>query len=212
MVLLDGAQAVPHLRIDVRALDCDFYAFSGHKVYGPTGIGVLYGREAVLEMLPPWQGGGEMIRTVSFSGTTYNDLPFRYEAGTPNMAGAIGLAAAIDYIENIGLEHIAAHEENLVDYAISKLLADVPDARLIGTPSKRAGVVSFGVGDMHPHDLGTIIDHYGIAVRTGHHCAMPLMDSLGIPGTARASFGLYNTIDEVDKLVTAVGAAAEMLR
>jgi cysteine desulfurase/selenocysteine lyase len=212
IVLLDGAQAVPHMRVDVAELGCDFYAFSGHKMLGPTGIGVLYGRETLLATMPPWQGGGEMILTVSFENTTYNDLPFRYEAGTPNMAGAIGLAAAMDYLDAAGLDKIEAYEKALVEYATNMLVSEVPGLRLIGTPRDRAGVISFAIGDLHPHDIGTIVDHHGVAVRTGHHCAMPLMESLGLPGTTRASFALYNTRDDVHRLVDALLTARQMLQ
>ncbi len=205
-VLFDGAQAVPHLKVDVRALDCDFYAFSGHKMYGPTGIGVLYGREAILESMPPWQGGGDMILTVSFSGTTYNALPHKFEAGTPNMGGAVGLAAAIDYLDRIGLARIAAFEHDLLEYATERLSA-IDGLTIIGTARAKASLVSFTLAGVHPHDLGTILDQEGIAIRTGHHCAMPVMEFFGVPATARASFAFYNTRAEIDRLVEAVAAA-----
>ncbi len=202
-VLLDGAQAVPHLTVDVQALDCDFYSFSGHKVYGPTGIGALYGKRELLEAMPPWQGGGEMIRTVTFEKTEYADLPYKFEAGTPAIAEAVGLAAAIDYVAGIGLEAIAAHEHELLRYATERA-AEVPGLRLIGTASHKGAILSFVIDRVHPHDLGTFLDHYGIAVRAGHHCAMPVMDFFQVPATARASFGIYNTREEVDLLIYAL--------
>ena len=208
-VLLDGAQGVPHMAIDVQALGCDFYTFSGHKMFGPTGTGVLYGREALLDAMPPYQGGGDMILEVSFEGTTYNELPYKFEAGTPNISGIIGLGAAIDYLNGIGLGRIARHEEELLAYMTRKL-GDVPDLRLIGTAANKASVQSFIVGDIHPHDLGTILDHQGVAIRTGHHCAMPVMDFFGVPGTARASLALYNTEADVDQLITAIEKAREL--
>jgi cysteine desulfurase/selenocysteine lyase len=208
--LVDGAQAVPHQRVDVQALDCDFYAFSGHKLYGPTGIGVLYGREAQLASMPPWQGGGDMILTVSFEGTTYNSLPYKFEAGTPNIAGAIALGAAVDYVETIGLDRIARHEADLLAYATGRLAA-VDGLSIIGTAPDKASLVSFVVEGVHPHDLGTILDAEGVAIRTGHHCAMPVMDFFDVPATARASFAFYNTRAEIDALVTALGHAREML-
>ena len=209
-VLLDGAQAVPHLPVDVQALDCDFYCFSSHKMCGPTGIGVLYGRESLLEAMPPWQGGGDMILTVSFTGSRWNTLPFKFEAGTPHIAGAIGLAAAIDYLQALGLERIAAAEHALLEYASARL-ADVPGLRLIGTAPDKAAVASFVVAGIHPHDLGTILDSRGVAIRTGHHCAMPVMEFYGVPATARASFSFYNTKDEIDRLVAALHHAREVL-
>jgi len=209
VVLVDGAQAVPHSRVDVRALGCDFYAFSGHKLYGPTGIGVLYGREELLQSMPPWQGGGDMILTVSFEKTTYNDLPAKFEAGTPNISGAIGLAAAMDYVESLGLDAIAAHENRLVELATAEL-QKIPGIQIIGTAANKASIVSFTLDGVHPHDLGTILDHEGVAVRTGHHCAMPLMTFLGLPATARASFGVYNTEKDVASLVAALGKAREV--
>lgn len=208
-VLLDGAQAVPHLRPDVQALDCDFYAFSGHKLYGPTGIGVLYGKAARLESMPPWQGGGDMIRTVSFEGSTWADAPQRFEAGTPNIAGAIGLAAAIDYVQGIGLERVAAHERALLAYA-TEVTGAIPGVRIVGTARHKTGILSFLVDGIHPHDLGTILDSEGVAIRAGHHCAMPLMTRFGIPGTARASLAIYNDTADIDALVTAIHKAQEM--
>jgi len=208
--LVDGAQAVPHQRVDVRSLGCDFYAFSGHKLYGPTGIGVLYGREELLGEMPPWQGGGDMILTVSFERTTYNHLPYKFEAGTPNIAGAVALGAAIDYVEGVGLDRIAAHEADLLAYATEKLAA-VRGLTIIGTAPEKASLVSFVIDGVHPHDLGTILDAEGVAIRTGHHCAMPVMDFFEVPATARASFAFYNTRAEVDALVTALGRAREML-
>jgi cysteine desulfurase/selenocysteine lyase len=202
-VLIDGAQAVPHSRIDVRALGADFYAFSSHKLYGPTGIGVLYAREELLSSMPPWQGGGDMIRTVTFEKSTWNDLPFKFEAGTPNISGAVGLAAAIDYVEGLGIEAIAAHENRLLARATAEV-AKIPGVELIGTAAHKAAVLSFTIAGIHPHDIGTILDTQGIAVRTGHHCAMPVMDFFGVPATARASFGCYNTFEEVDRLVAAL--------
>jgi len=208
--LLDGAQAVPHQRVDVQSLGCDFYAFSGHKLYGPTGIGVLYGREAMLEAMPPWQGGGDMILTVSFEKTTYNALPYRFEAGTPHISGAVGLGAAIDYVDGIGLERIAAWEHELLDYATDRL-SGVPGLEIVGTAPDKASLVSFVLDGVHPHDLGTILDAEGVAIRTGHHCAMPVMDFFDVPATARASFAFYNTRAEIDALVAALGTAREML-
>ncbi len=208
-VLVDGAQAVPHFAVDVRALDCDFYAFSGHKVYGPTGIGVLYGKRALLEAMPPYQGGGDMISTVTFEKTTYNVLPFKFEAGTPDIAGAIALGAALEYIGAIGMEKIAAHEQDLLAYA-TEAVGAIPGVQLIGTARERAGVLSFVLDGVHPHDLGTILDREGIAIRTGHHCAQPVMERFGIPATARASFAVYNTREEVDALVEGIRAAREV--
>jgi cysteine desulfurase / selenocysteine lyase len=209
LVLIDGAQAVPHARVDVRALGADFYTFSGHKLYGPTGIGVLYGRQELLTAMPPWQGGGDMILTVSFEKTTYNDLPWKFEAGTPNMSGAVGLAAAMDYIESLGIEAIAAHETRLLDLATAAL-SNIPGIELIGTAAHKAAVLSFTMQGVHAHDLGTILDAQGVAVRTGHHCAMPVMTFFGVPATARASFGCYNTAEEVATLVRALGKAREV--
>ena len=209
--LVDGAQAVPHLPVDVQALGCDFYAFSGHKMYGPTGIGVLYGRERILESMTPWQGGGDMILSVSFAGTTYNHLPHRFEAGTPNIGGAVGLAAAIDYLEAIGMERIGFHERELLAYATARL-ADIPGLAFIGTAPEKSSLVSFTIEGVHPHDLGTVLDSQGVAVRTGHHCAMPVMEYFGVPATTRASFGLYNTLGEIDALRDALLHAIRMLR
>lgn len=209
LVLVDGAQAVAHQAVDVQEIGCDFYAFSGHKLYGPTGIGALYGRYDLLQAMPPWQGGGDMIRTVSFERTTYADAPQRFEAGTPNIAGVVGLAAAIDYVLDIGLEGIAAHEGALLDYG-TKALQSLGGVRLIGTANDKAGILSFVVDGIHPHDLGTILDTEGVAIRAGHHCAMPVMTRFGIPGTARASLALYNNRDDIDALVKAIGAAQTM--
>jgi cysteine desulfurase / selenocysteine lyase len=208
-VLVDGAQAVPHLAVDVQALDCDFYAFSGHKVYAPTGIGVLYGKRSLLEAMPPYQGGGDMISSVTFEKTTYNDLPFKFEAGTPDIAGAIALAAALDYISKLGMDNIAAHEHDLLTYATEKV-GVIAGVHLIGTARQRAGVLSFVMDSVHPHDLGTILDREGIAIRTGHHCAQPVMDRFGIAATARASFAIYNTREDVDALVAGIHKAQEV--
>ena len=202
-VLVDGAQAVQHMPVDVQALDCDFYAFTGHKIYGPTGIGVLYGKAALLDRMKPFRGGGDMILSVTFEKTTYNAIPHKFEAGTPPIAQAVGLGAALDYVSAIGLDRIAAHEHALLQYA-TELLGGIPGVRLLGTAKAKAAVLSFYVGDVHPHDVGTILDQDGIAVRTGHHCAQPLMQRLGVPATARASFAFYNTFDEVDALAAAV--------
>jgi cysteine desulfurase/selenocysteine lyase len=199
-VLLDGAQAVPHQSVDVQAIDCDFYAFSGHKVYGPTGIGVLYAREALLSAMPPWQGGGDMILSVNIQHSTYNELPWRFEAGTPNISGAIGLGAALEYVDSLGLAAVAAHEHALLEFATERLSA-LPRLRLIGTASDKAAVVSFTMDGVHPHDIGTILDSEGIAIRTGHHCAMPIMEFFGLAATARASFGCYNNAEDVERLV-----------
>jgi cysteine desulfurase/selenocysteine lyase len=208
-VVLDGAQAIPHTGVDVQALDCDFYAFSGHKVYGPTGIGVLYGKEKHLEAMPPYQGGGDMIRTVSFERSTWNDLPYKFEAGTPHIAGGIGLGVALDYLAGIGIEAVAAHEHDLLEYATG-LVSEIPGLRLIGTAAEKAGVLSFVLDGAHPHDVGTILDHQGVAIRAGHHCAMPVMDRYNIPGTARASFALYNTREDVDALVAGIHKVKEL--
>ncbi len=209
LVLIDGAQAVAHAPVDVQALGCDFYAFSGHKLYGPTGIGVLYGREELLAEMPPWQGGGEMIRTVSFERTTYNELPWKFEAGTPNISGAVGLGAAMDYVERLGLDAIAAHEQSLLA-AATTALERVPGIEIIGTAAHKAAVLSFTLRGCHPHDLGTILDSQGVAIRTGHHCAMPVMRFFDIPATARASFACYNTAADVAALVAAVRTAGEV--
>jgi cysteine desulfurase/selenocysteine lyase len=208
-VLVDGAQAVPHLEVDVQALDCDFYTFSGHKVYGPTGIGVLYGKAALLESMPPYQGGGDMISSVTFDKTTYNKLPYKFEAGTPDIAGAIGLGAALKYVNGLGLDKIGAHEHDLLEYATQTLSA-VPGLRLIGTARDKAAVVSFVIEGVHPHDIGTILDQQGIAIRTGHHCSQPIMDRFGIPATARASFAVYNTRAEIDALVRGIEKVKEV--
>jgi len=209
VVLVDGAQAVPHSAVDVRALGADFYAFSGHKLYAPTGIGVLYGREELLAAMPPWQGGGDMILTVSFDKTTYNELPWKFEAGTPNISGAVGLAAAMDYIETLGIDAIAAHEQRLLQLATAELRR-LPDIELIGTAAHKAAVLSFIMKGVHAHDLGTILDAEGVAVRTGHHCAMPVMTFFGVPATARASFGCYNTERDVATLVAGLERAREV--
>jgi cysteine desulfurase / selenocysteine lyase len=208
-VLVDGAQGAPHLGVDVRALGADFYVFSGHKLYGPTGIGVLWGRREHLEAMPPWQGGGDMIRSVTFEKSTWNDLPYKFEAGTPDIAGAVGLAAALDYVAAIGLPAIAASEAAVLRQA-EAALRSIPGVRLIGTPAERVGVLSFMVGDIHPHDLATIVDRQGVAIRAGHHCAQPLMQRFGLPATARASFGLYSTPADVEALVRALHAAIKV--
>jgi cysteine desulfurase/selenocysteine lyase len=209
VVLVDGAQAVPHLLVDVQALDCDFYAFSGHKLYGPTGIGVLYGKAALLDAMPPWQGGGDMIREVTFARTTYNDLPYKFEAGTPNIAGGIALATAIDYLERLGIDTIGAHETGLLELATTRA-REFPGLRLIGTATEKAGVLSFVLDGIHAHDVGTILDQEGVAVRTGHHCAMPVMARFGVPATVRASFALYNTRDDVEALFLALARVREV--
>jgi cysteine desulfurase/selenocysteine lyase len=211
VTLVDGAQAIAHMAVDVQALDCDFYAFSGHKMYAPTGTGVLYGREALLERMPPWQGGGDMILTVSFEKTTYNALPYKFEAGTPNISGVVGLGAAVKFLDSMDREAAHAHEHALLTYADDRLGA-VPGLRLIGTAKHKAGLVSFVVAGVHPHDLGTILDQEGIAIRTGHHCAMPVMEFFKLPATARASFAFYNDFDEIDKLVAAVERARAMFK
>jgi cysteine desulfurase/selenocysteine lyase len=208
-VVVDGAQAAPHLKVDVQELDADFYVFSGHKVYAPTGIGVLYGKRALLEEMPPYQGGGDMIRSVTFEKTLYNDLPYKFEAGTPNIGGAIGLGAAIAYVNHLGIENIAAHENDLLAYATEALSA-IPGVRIIGTAAEKAAVISFILEGIHPHDIGTILDREGVAVRTGHHCAQPVMQRFRIPATARASFALYNTRAEVDALVAGIEKVKEV--
>jgi cysteine desulfurase/selenocysteine lyase len=208
-VLVDGAQAAPHLRVDVQALDCDFYTFSGHKTYGPTGIGVLYGKTALLEQMPPFQGGGDMIKSVSFVKTVYNDLPYKFEAGTPHIAGAIGLGVALEYLEGLGLDHVAAYEHELLAHGTERLVR-IPGLRLIGTAREKAGVLSFVVDGIHPHDVGTILDREGIAVRTGHHCAMPVMTRFEIAATTRASLAFYNTHEEIDALADALGRVREI--
>jgi cysteine desulfurase / selenocysteine lyase len=209
-VLVDGAQAVPHQRVDVQELDCDFYVFSGHKAFGPTGIGVLYGKEKWLERMPPYQGGGDMIKAVTFEKTIYNDLPYKFEAGTPHIAGAVGLATALEYIAGLGLDRIAVWEHELLTYG-TELLSAVPGVRLIGTARQKAAVLSFVLDDVHAHDLGTILDHEGVAVRAGHHCAMPVMQRFGVPATARASMAFYNTPAELETLARAVEQAREVL-
>jgi len=209
IVVVDGAQAIAHVGVDVRALDCDFYAFSGHKIFGPTGTGVLYGKAAILDAMPPYQGGGDMIRSVTFEKTEYNDLPYKFEAGTPNIAGAIGFGAAIDYVERVGVGAIAAYEDELLAYATRRMEA-IPGLRIIGTAAHKAAIVSFTLDGVHAHDVGTILDNEGIAVRAGHHCAMPVMERFGISGTARASFALYNTFDEIDALVAGIERVQRM--
>jgi cysteine desulfurase / selenocysteine lyase len=209
VVVVDGAQAAPHLTIDVQALDCDFYTFSSHKVYGPTGIGALYGKAALLEAMPPYQGGGDMISSVTFEKTTYNKLPHKFEAGTPDIAGVIGLGAAISYVNQLGLDRIALYEHDVLGYA-THVVSAIPGVRLVGTARERAGVLSFVMDGIHPHDIGTILDQEGIAIRTGHHCAQPVMDRFGIPATARASFALYNTREEVDALVRGIKKVQEV--
>jgi cysteine desulfurase/selenocysteine lyase len=211
VVLVDGAQAVAHMPVDVQALDVDFYAFSSHKLYGPTGIGVLYGRRALLETMPPYQGGGDMIRRVSFAKTEYNQLPYKFEAGTPNIAAGIALKAAIDYVSEIGLPAIAAHEADLLRYATDRM-SEIPEVRIIGTAKNKGGLVSFVMDGAHPHDIGTILDHEAIAIRAGHHCAMPVMERYRVPATARASFALYNTRSEIDALITGLHKVKELLR
>ncbi|MCK4763978.1 MAG: cysteine desulfurase [Candidatus Aminicenantes bacterium] len=210
-VLVDGAQSIPHMPIDVQALDCDFFVFSGHKMYGPTGIGVLYGRKEILDLLPPYQGGGDMIRSVTFAGTSYNTLPHKFEAGTPNIAGVLGLEAAVDYLNGVGMSLIAAHETALMEYATGKLKA-LDDLRIIGNAEKKAGAISFVLENIHPHDIGTILDQEGVAIRSGHHCAQPVMDFFSIPATARASFGLYNTTSDIDKLTQGIKKIAEVFK
>ena len=209
-VLVDGAQAMPHAAVDVQALGCDFYCLSGHKMYGPTGIGALWAAEQTLESMPPWQGGGEMIRKVTFEKTEYNDLPAKFEAGTPNIAGGVGLGAAVAYLKSLGMGAIAAHERELLEYATRQLGA-IAGLTIIGTARQKAGVISFTLEGVHPHDLGTLIDHFGIALRTGHHCAMPVMQFFNVPATARASFGLYNTMAEIDVLASAIKRIQGML-
>ncbi len=209
-VLVDGAQAAPHTTVDVTSLDADFYVFSGHKVYGPTGIGVLYGKARWLEAMPPYQGGGEMVATVSFERTTYNELPFKFEAGTPDYVGSVGLEEALRYVLQVGFNRIAAHENELLDYATARLL-EIKGVRIVGTAPGKSAVISFLVGQSHPYDVGMLLDKQGVAARTGHHCAQPLIDFLGLPGTVRASFAFYNTMEEADRLAEAVAKAAAML-
>jgi cysteine desulfurase/selenocysteine lyase len=208
-VLIDGAQAVPHLAIDVQDLDCDFYCFSGHKMFGPTGIGVLYGKAALLEKMQPYQGGGDMILSVTFDKTTYNVLPYKFEAGTPPIAAAIGLGAAVDYLNEVGMDNIAAWEHELLAYATEQLEA-MPGVRIIGTAANKAAVLSFTIAGVHPHDVGTILNEDGVAVRTGHHCAQPVMQRFGVPATARASFAFYNTFEEIDQLVAGIRRVQKM--
>ena len=208
-VLLDGAQAVPHMRVDVRSLDCDFYVFSGHKLFGPTGIGVLYGKAELLDSMSPYQGGGEMIKSVTFEKTLYADLPYKFEAGTPNIAGAIGLGEAIDYVEALGFDRIMAHEQELLDYG-ARALSSIEGVQIIGTAAHKSGILSFIMDGVHPHDIGTILDAEGIAVRTGHHCAQPVMDRFQIPATARASLAMYNTKEDIDALVLGIDRVIEV--
>ncbi len=209
-ILVDGAQAVAHLKVDVQAIGCDFYCFSGHKMYGPMGVGVMYGREEMLDKLPPYQGGGEMIETVTFEKTTYNQLPYKFEAGTPSVGDVVALGKAITFMQEIGIDNIATHEEELCSYATKQML-DLEGMHLFGTAKGKAAVISFLVGDSHPYDLGTLLDQLGVAVRTGHHCTQPVMDRYGIPGTVRASFAAYNTKEEVDKLIEALKRVIPML-
>jgi len=208
-VLIDGCQAVQHMKVDVQNLDCDFYVFSGHKLFGPTGIGVLYGKEKLLEDMPPWQGGGDMISSVTFEKTTYNDLPYKFEAGTPDIAGAIGLGAAIDYLDEIGMEAVAAYEHDLLQYG-TRALESISGLRLIGTAREKAGVLSFVLDGVHPHDAGTILDREGVAVRTGHHCAQPVMERFGVSATTRASVAFYNTREDIDALVAGIHKVKEV--
>jgi len=210
-VVIDGAQGAPHATIDVQDLDCDFYALSGHKVYAPTGIGVLYGKESLLEAMPPWQGGGDMILSVSFEKTTYNALPYKFEAGTPHIEGVIGLAAALDYVSSVGIDNITTHEQELLAYA-TRRLQEIDGLRIIGTAAEKASVISFTLAGVHPHDIGTILDQEGIAIRTGHHCAQPIMMRFNIPATGRASFGMYNTLEEADVLVDGLRKVIEVFR
>ena len=209
LVLVDGAQAVSHAKVDVRELDCDFFAFSGHKLFGPTGIGVLYGKRSLLDKMPPYQGGGDMISSVTFEKTTYNVLPYKFEAGTPNIAGAIGLGAAVDYVGSVGLSEITHYKDELLDYG-TKALSTIPGLSLIGTARKKSSILSFTISDIHPHDLGTIVDSEGVAIRTGHHCTQPVMKRFNIPATARASLAFYNTKEEIDLLVKAIHKAMEI--
>ena len=208
-VMLDGAQAVPHMAVDVQALDCDFYVFSGHKLFGPTGTGVLYGKAELLETMPPVQGGGDMIKSVTFERTIYNDLPYKFEAGTPNIAGAIGLGAAIDYVQSVGYDSFAAYEDELLEYG-TKALESIEGLRIIGTAPRKAGILSFVMENVHPHDIGTILDTEGVAVRTGHHCAQPVMQRFQIPATVRASMAMYNTKEDIDALVRAIDRVIEV--
>jgi cysteine desulfurase/selenocysteine lyase len=209
VTLIDGAQAVSHMHVDVRELGCDFYAFSGHKMFGPTGVGVLYGREQLLENMPPWQGGGEMILAVTFAKTTYNALPNKFEAGTPNISGGVGLGAAVDFLQGLDRDAAHAHETALLEHATA-VLSKIPDLRIVGTAADKASLVSFAVAGVHPHDLGTILDEDGIAIRTGHHCAMPVMEFFRLPATARASFAFYNTFEEIDRLAAGIVRARKL--
>ena len=211
LVLLDGAQAVPHIKVDVQALNCDFYAFSGHKIFGPTGVGVLYGKSEYLNDMPPYQGGGDMIKEVTFEKTTYNCLPHKFEAGTPNIVGGIGLGVAVDYMQEVGIDLIKKREEELLAYATEKVLK-LEGIRIIGEAEHKAGVLSFVIEGLHPFDIGTLLDQLGVAVRTGHHCTQPLMSFFEIPGTIRASFAFYNTTEEIDKLISGLERALAMLR
>jgi cysteine desulfurase/selenocysteine lyase len=211
VALIDGAQAAPHLRVDVRAIGCDFYAFSGHKVYGPSATGALYGREALLQAMPPWQGGGDMIASVSFEKSSWNELPYKFEAGTPNVAGVIALGAALDWVSALGLDAVAAHEHALLEHG-TRLLSEIRGVKLVGTAKEKAAVLSFVIDGVHPHDAGTVLDHEGIAVRTGHHCAQPIMEHYGIPATTRASLACFNTKEELDALARGIGKVQEMFR
>ena len=211
LVLLDGAQSVPHMSVDMQALDCDFFCFSAHKIYGPTGIGVLYGKKALLEQMPPYQSGGEMIKEVSFSGTTFNDLPYKFEAGTPNIAGGVGLLAAIEFMEEVGMDEIEQRESELLAYATKKL-KEVGGIRFVGEAAKKAAVISFLIDGIHPSDVGSVLDKLGIAVRTGHHCAQPIMDRFEIPGTVRASFAVYNTEEEIDAFIQGIEKVKQLFR
>ena len=211
VTVIDGAQAAPHMKSDMRALDCDFFAFSGHKLFGPTGIGVLYGKERLLEAMPPWQGGGDMIRSVTFEKTLYNDLPYKFEAGTPHIAGAVGLGVAIDYVSGVGLDEIAAYERELLAYATERL-SRIAGLRIVGTARQKAAVVSFTLEGVHPHDIATILDRRGIAIRAGHHCAQPVMERYGLSATGRASFAFYNTKEEIDALAEGIEAVKEVFR
>jgi cysteine desulfurase/selenocysteine lyase len=210
-VLLDGAQAIPHLKVDVKALDCDFYVFSSHKMFGPMGIGALFGKADLLESMPPYQGGGDMILSVTFEKTIYNRVPYKFEAGTPDVGGAIGLGSAIDYLNSLGMEQIAAYEHDLLVYATAAI-SRVPGVRLVGTARQKAGVISFLLGDIHPHDIGTILDQEGIAIRTGHHCAQPVMQRFGVDATARASLAFYNTREDIDRLVAGLERVKEIFQ
>ena len=203
ILIVDGAQAVPHQKINVKDLGCDFYVFSGHKLYGPTGIGILYGKKHLLEKMPPYQGGGDMILSVRFDKTEYNDLPYKFEAGTPNISGAVGLGKAIDFINEVGLAKIIEHEDNLLEYAV-KELQEIKEVKIIGNADKKAALVSFIIDGIHPHDIGQFFDQDGIAIRAGHHCAQPVMERYGIPATARASFGMYNIFSDVDRLINSI--------